>query len=239
MRLVIVGLLFITAGSVLPQTALSPYLELARTPKTVLDYFLLCPIFLLDDQGQLTWGSDPELGEDEYNAKKQLLTTGYSAGDFLVQNVVIDTPNAFIQVSGQQHGFPFTLTVVFFDRKGQSNIPAFSYISKDGTSDVVRSQMFELDPAGGWNEVTSDIVPDLRLEQLDNSSRKADLYPEVNWELVLPQKGTTVLAVPHVTSRMSQKDPSSEDYLLVKRLLSRKIELRWDRVSGLFTGYVK
>ena len=239
MRLVFVGLLFIAAGSVFSQTALSPYLELARTPKTVLDYFLLCPMFLLDDQGQLAWGSNPELGEDEYNAKKKLLTTGYSVADFRIQSVVVDVPNAYIQVKGQQHGFPFTLTVVFFDRKGQSNIPAFSYTSTDGPSDVVRGGMFELDPAGGWNDVTSDIVPELRLEQLDNSSHKADIYPEVNWEFVLPRKGTTVLAVPHMTSLMSQKDPSSEDYLLVTRLLSRKIELRWDRVAGTFTGYVK
>jgi hypothetical protein len=76
----------------------------------------------------------------------------------------------------------------------------------------------------------------LRLSDLDTGPKKpADEYPDVDWEYVLPQKGTTVLAIPHMTEKMVDSGFKGSAFQQVQAFSNRKIELLWDRKQGVFT----
>ena len=240
MRLTVAVVMFVSAVQVFAQ-GFPSYDAVHNSPRTVVDYFLLCPAFRLDDNGQLTFsreggGVDP----GEFDDKKNMLTSGYKAGDFTVQSAIVDIANAYIRVTGVQDDLPFTLTFVFFDRKGKSNLPAFSYYSEGGDGETYVFQMFEIDSSREWQDVTQRVLPDFSLGVFDKSPDKPDTYPEVDWEYVLPRKGTTVLAIPHMTYKMGETGRPADQFQLVKRLLGHSLELPWDRNNGVFkTGGVE
>jgi hypothetical protein len=192
MLIIALCLLFGSAARA-PALDLPSYDRVAAHPRTVVDYFLLCTEFGLDGSGALELFPKISPQRESFEQRKSLLRQGYSAQDFSVQSVTIDVADAYIEVRGTQNGLGFTLTFVYFDRQGKSNVP--------------------------------DTNPD----------NPPDVYPEVDWEYVLPQKGTTVLAVPHMTYEMGETASPREDYELVKRLSYRKLELPWNKTEGRFT----
>jgi hypothetical protein len=204
-------------------------------PQTVVDYFLLCPGLGVDSGGRLDPGSGAPAGRESFEKKKNLLRQGYSGTDFFVTSVTIDIPNAFIQIAGTVNGLEYSLTFVYFDRQGKGNVPAFSYYAEGGDGDTYATQFYDVDPANHWTDITQDVLPGVSLEELDtNPVDPPDVYPEVDWEYVLPQKGTTVRMVPHMTYQMSAAMAGTDLFELVKRLTRHWMDLKWDRVQGKF-----
>jgi hypothetical protein len=219
-----------------PALDLPSYDRVAAHPRTVLDYFLLCTEFGLDGNGTLELFPKISLQRESFEQRKSLLRQGYSAQDFSVQSVTIDVADAYIEVRGTQNGLGFTLTFVYFDRQGRSNVPAFSYYSEGGDGDTYMTRLYDVDAANRWTEITQDLLPYASLSDLDtNPDNPPDVYPEVDWEYILPQKGTTVLAVPHMTYEMGETASPRDDFELVKRLINRKLELPWNKTEGRFT----
>ena len=232
--IVAICLLFCGAGSAIAQEL--PSYERARAhPRTVVDYFLLCPVLGVDTGGRLDPGSSGPSGQESFEKKKNLLRQGYSAADFFVTSVTIDIPNAFIRIAGTVNSLEYTLTFVYFDRQGKSNVPAFSYYAEGGDGDTYAARFYDVDAANNWTDITQDVLPGVSLEDLDtNPDNPPDIYPLVDWEYVLPQKGTTVRAVPQMTYALSAAGPGVDDYALVKRLSRHWMDLKWDRVEGRF-----
>jgi hypothetical protein len=204
--------------------------------KTVVDYFLLCPTLRMDNDGRPTffplYNSDPALFEQ----KKNLLHSGYSAPAFSVESVLIDIANAYLSISGVFASKRYKLIFVYFDRQGKSDVPAYSYYEERGEKDIHWCSLYELASADEWTDITDKLFPRLRLSDLETGSRKpADEYPEVDWEYVLPQKGTTVLAIPHMTEKMADSGFKGSAFQIVRAFSNRKIELFWDRKEGQFT----
>ena len=234
------------AGSAAAQNMPS-YESASAHPRTVLDYFLLCQAIDVNAGGRLelapSLGSETSLpvrgGRESFERRKNLLREGYSAKDFSVVSVTIDIPNAFIRIAGVQDGLDFALTFVYFDRQGKGNVPAFSYYAAGGDGDVYDTRFYDVDAANRWLEITENVLPgSVGLDYLnglgDNFDFQGDVYPSVDWEFILPQKGTTVLMIPHMTHEMATSGREGEDYALVKHLAGRKIQLKWNREEGRF-----
>jgi len=203
--------------------------------KTVVDYFLLCPQILLDNDSRLEifplYNSDPAAFEQ----KKNLLREGYSARAFSVDSVVVDIANAYISISGVDTSKHYKLIFVFFDRQGKGDVPAYSYYEEGGGRDIHYCSLFELTNADEWKDISDTLFPRLRLSDLDTGPRKpADEYPDVDWEYVLPQKGTTVLARPRMTENMAGSGFQGSAFQMVRAFSNRSIELLWDRKQGQF-----
>jgi hypothetical protein len=226
------------------------YEQALKDPKkTVVDYFLLCPGIAMDDDGRFSWGlmdgGDPAWFPGFFEGKKKLLHAGYKARELSVDSVVVDIPDAYISISGVNFSKRYSLTFVFFDRQGKRDIPAFSYIEQGdvGEKNFHTYGFYEQDPAGqvdfahtGWKYLSDALLPKIWLSDLDTGPKKPDsYYPEVEWAYVLPQKGTTVLAVPKMTDRMVESRFKGSDYKKVQAFSNRVIELRWDRNQGQFT----
>jgi hypothetical protein len=204
--------------------------------KTVVDYFLLCPQIILDNDGRLDIFPLYSLDPASFEPKKNLLRPGYTASDFSVDSVVVDIPNAYISISGVFSSKRYMLIFVYFDRQGKSDVPAYSYYEERGEKDIHWCSLYELARADEWTDITDKLFPRLLLSDLDTGPQKpADEYPEVDWEYVLPQKGTTVLAIPHMTEKMVDSGFKSSAFQTVRSLSNRKIELLWDRKAGQFT----
>ena len=208
---------------------------LADPRKTVVDYFLLCPDIWLDSSGNFYVSPNTAAGRGAFEDRKNLLRKGFSTQGVSVDSVVVDIPNAYISISGKTD-FAFTLTFVFFDRKGKSDIPAYSYYSDGIEADTQLSRFYELDGANVWTEITDRLVPPLSLSDFENSSQKpAVAYPEADWVFVLPQKGTTVLAVPYLKNHVEDANSPGPVDKQLQGLLDAKLELLWDNRQGRFT----
>ncbi|MGA2641796.1 MAG: hypothetical protein ABSG21_12950 [Spirochaetia bacterium] len=233
-----IPVLFVSASLGFAQTWTNrTYDQALNDPKkTVVDYFLLCPEILLDNDGRLDifplFRSDPA----SFEPKKNLLHRGYSARAFSVDSVVIDIANAYLSISGVFTSKRYQLIFVYFDRQGKSDVPAYSYYEERGEKDIHRCSLYELASADEWTDITDKLLPRLRLSDLDTGPRKpADEYPDVDWEYVLPQKGTTVLAIPHMTEKMADSGFKGSAFQMVQAFSNRSIELLWDRKQGEFT----
>ena len=78
--------------------------------------------------------------------------------------------------------------------------------------------------------------PKLRLSDLDTGPKNPDdEYLDVDWAYTLPQKGTTVLAIPKMTEHMMESGFKGSYYRMVQAFSNRSIELLWDRKQGQFT----
>jgi hypothetical protein len=209
---------------------------LADPKKTVVDYFLLCPDIWLDSSGNFYVSPNTAAGRGAFEDRKNLLRKGFSTQGVSLDSVVVDLANAYISISGKTD-FAFALTFVFFDRQGKSDIPAYSYYSDGVEADSYECRFYELDSANVWTDVTDKLVPALSLSDLENGSQKYHgAYPEVDWVYILPQKGTTVLAFPHLTyHRGNDESPPPPVDNLIQNLLNRKLELLWDNKQGRFT----
>jgi hypothetical protein len=209
---------------------------LADPKKTVVDYFLLCPDIWLDSSGNFYVSPKVAAGRGAFEDRKNLLRKGFSTQGVSVDSVVVDIANAYISISGNVDPFRFRLTFVFFDRQGKSDIPAYSYYSDGIDAGTYECPFYELDSANAWTDVTDKLVPALSLSDLENGAQKHHgAYPDVEWEYILPQKGTTVLAVPHLTYHREDADSPRAVDKLVQELLNRKLELLWDNKQGRFT----
>lgn len=229
MRTVIACLLFAGAASLFSQD-LPSYAAASAHPKTVVDYFLLCPAITVGDEGDLKTVTGAAMNEKIFEAKKNYLRKGYSTASLKVDSITVDIPHAYIQIDCKGRSYDFALTFVFFDRTGRGSIPAYSYaeVGMDGVS-YMRG-FFELTTSGAWKDVTSNVLPPVGLRDFE----KRDEYPVVQWEYVLPQKGTTVRVFPRMTSEMGRSE-GGPDYQFVDRMSKRALELTWDRVKGVFT----
>lgn len=208
---------------------------LADPRKSVVDYFLLCPDFWLDSSGDFSVHPNSAPGRGAFEDRKNLLHEGFSTRGVSVDSVVVDIANAYISISGKSD-FAFTLTFVFFDRQGKSDIPAYNFYSDGVETDGYYCRFYELDSANAWTDVTDKLVPSLSLSDLENGAQKHHgVYPEVGWAYLLPQKGTTVLAFPHLTYHRADSDSPRPLDKQVQKLLDRKIELLWDNKAGQFT----
>jgi hypothetical protein len=214
---------------------LPTYDSVVANPRTVVDYFLLCPQLSLDEAGHLILFPESVDGRQSFDDKKSLLRKGYSARDFSVDAVTIDIPNAFIEIGGEENGLRFTLTFVYFDRQGAPNVPAFSYYSEGGDGDTYEIGFFDTDGSDPWTDITDKVLPSLSLADLDANQHSALAhYPSVDWQYILPQKGTTVIAVPHMTYTMAETASPRADYDTAKRLINHSLELPWNKKDGRF-----
>ena len=203
--------------------------------KTVVEYFLLCPDIGLEDNGDFYVSPKIAPGRGAFEDRKNLLRKGFSTRSVSVDSAVVDIANAYISISGNENPFLFTLTFVYFDRQGKSDIPAYSYYSDGINSAVVECRLYELSSANAWNDVTDKLLPTLSLSDLEDSTwQHRGAYPEVDWEYTLPQKGTTVLASPHLIFHREDADSPRPVDAVVEELLKRKIELLWDNKQGRF-----
>src|SRR5271157_3756862 len=111
MRLGIVCILLSAATAAFSQD-LPSYAAASANPKTVLDYFLLCPS-VGDDLGL---AGAATVTEEMFEAKKEAIRKGLKNG-----SVLIDVANAYIRTTGSDDtSNDWVLTFVFFDRKGKS-----------------------------------------------------------------------------------------------------------------------
>jgi hypothetical protein len=217
--------------------------------KSVVDYFLLCPGITMNDDGRFSFGlmdgGDPALFPIFFEGKKKLLRAGYKARELSVDSVVVDIPDAYISISGVNFSKRYTLTFVSFDRQGKRDVPAFSYTEQGdvGERNFHSYGFWEEDPADqvdfahtGWKNLSDALLPKVWLSDLDTGPKKPENdYPDVDWAYILPQKGTTVLAIPKMTDHMVESRFKGSDYRKVQAFSNRSIELLWDRKQGQFT----
>ena len=209
---------------------LPSYAAASANPKTVVDYFLLCPAISVDKDGSLLITSDSRISEKMFDAKKNFLAKGYSASDFNVGSVIVDVADAYIQFTAYFFMEEIKLTFVFFDRKGKTDIPAYSLSHLAPNSAEYEQGFFSIDKSGAWKDITADILPQVGLYDFDPTLHGLDLL----WEYVLPRKGTTVLVTPRQTSDQVKAE-GGPGYDTVDRLSKHPLELLWDRVNGRFT----
>ena len=153
-----------------------------------------------------------------------------------MDSVVVDIADAYISISGVSFSNRYKLTFVFFDRQGKGDVPAYSYVETGGEKDSQSCNFFELDSENAWKEAYDKFLPKLWLSDLDTGPRKpADEYPDVDWEYILPQKGTTVTAIPRMTEQMAGSGFKGSAYQMVQAFSNRSIQLLWDRKQGVFT----
>ena len=124
--MLVIVLAFLFGGTAAFAQDLPSYDAAAAHPRTVVDYFLLCPEFGLASNGALELFPKISPERESFEQRKSLLRQGYSAQDFSVDSVTVDIKDAYIEVKGEQNGLGFAITFVYFDRQGKSNIPAFS-----------------------------------------------------------------------------------------------------------------
>ena len=217
------------------------YEQALKDPKrSVVDYFLLCPEIGMHDDGRFGFwpidGVDPAFFPIYFEKKKNLLQKGYSARELSVDSVIVDIADAYISIRGVSFSKRYTLTFVFFDRQGKGDVPAYSYIEKGGERDSSSCNFFELDNDNVWKEAYDKFLPRLWLSDLDTGPKKpANEYPDVDWEFILPQKGTTIQAIPQMTEEMVSSGFNGSAYQMVRAFSNRSIELPWDRKQGMFT----
>ena len=214
--------------------------------KTVVDYFLLCPGIVMQDDGRFGFGlmdgGDPALFPIYFEGKKKLLYAGYKARELSVDSVVVDIPGAYISISGVNFSKRYTLTFVFFDRQGKRDVPAYSYIEQGEEKYAHSYGFWEEDPGEevgfahtGWKNLYDALLPKLRFSDLETGSKGPDNeYIDVDWAYSLPQKGTTVLAIPKMTEHMLESGFKGSDYRMVQGFSNRSVELLWDRKQGQF-----
>jgi hypothetical protein len=224
MRLGIMCILLGAATAAFSQD-LPSYAAASANPKTVVDYFLLCPAIGVDDQEGISLSTAPGMTEELFIAKEDALRRGFTDG-----SVAIDIPNGYLRVTGGGEADNWALTFVFFDRKGKSDIPAYSFVDHGMEGSGYEQGFFVIDKSGAWKDITVDILPDVTLQDFDMSVRDF----EVQWEYALPRKGTTVLVTPRPTSGQ-ERQGEGPDYETVYRLGQHSLQLLWDRVNGRFT----
>ena len=196
--------------------------------KTVVDYFLLCPNIGLDSNGDFNVNDNIAPRRGAFEDRKNLLHKEFSTAGLSLKTVVVDIANGYINISGEEGSLAFDLTFVYFDRQGKSGVPAYSFYSEGVEADSRECRFFELDGANAWTEITGKILPALSLSDLEKGPQKNHgPYPDVGWDLTLPQKGTTVIASPTSATRPEDKQ--------VEQLLHRTLELLWDDTQGRFT----
>ncbi len=217
----IVSLLLMACGSALANALdeRGSYAQVAaRKPKTVIDYFLLCP--------DLTFSSD--IAESASGSSQgQFLMRKYALGllspddeiDSLVHVTqrVIDEKNAFIGVEGWSPDTGhFTLQFAYYERLDKSRIPGWSLILETNGSGKFRPRylnaFYDLGPGerGPWTRIANNYI----LPQPPQS---------IEWQVEIPRFGTVTTFIPR--PRPGELGPA---------VPVSAWEAAWDKTAGRF-----
>ncbi len=221
------------------------YNQVAKSPQTVVDYFLLCgEIRLSPEEGLITSAENicPDQSTMFYE-RKRLLSPGKIAG-FTITPEIIDIRNGYIRIEIKDEGTTAILTFVIFTRADKSIIPAYSVVENHPDGDSRKCVFFDLREHVWKRYDLSDLFPAVKLPEFYSGrnpmrQKYADL---VDWEYVLPRKGTTVYLVPcpiddHTFfQRTRGTGRDLEDYCnFMKKSADRAVEMKWDASGCRFT----
>jgi hypothetical protein len=221
------------------------YDQVAKTAnKTVADLFLLCPrIVFMGRAGEPASEIAFAKEDDKLDAsgkgfqfRKSLLMTGRSEGHVAVTSALVDLKNAYIRIDGtddSDHGF--SLVFVYFDRADGSHIPALTYDYWGLGTHTAMHRFFDVHGSNWKAMADEELFSPITEKPLIPYAGQGDAS-NTDWQLELPQYGTTVRFLPTrlVLAPMADKDKEENTASYLAVLSHFVLECAWDTARGRF-----
>lgn len=177
------------------------YDQVVDNPRDIVDFFLLCPdlpYFLNASNDNVSNGKlDFTMREDILEGKDEI-------HGLISSKVTLDLDNDYLELVGSNGNDDFKVTLTFFDQADKTKVLFWALVDKappGGTSYQYR--YYAIQKNGDWYS-SEDMGPEdarlpaLSLTMVGPGAPAAIDEKSVEWELVLPRVGGTILAIPHI-----------------------------------------